>query len=152
MSHDKKLAQLRQYFNTSGKRYTVEREHMLDVIEEMEGPFTIVELYKVAKAKGFVHAASTLYRNLFIFIDSGFITERHLSGGRVEYETNTGKNSFLLCVGCGTLKKIPVSKEFKAMQKDLCEKYKMVPVSYNFSAERLLCQMSEETCKISLTA
>ena len=132
MSHEKKLAQLRRYFNTSGKRYTVEREHMLDVIAEMDGPFTIVDLYKVAKAKGFVHAASTLYRNLFIFIDSGFITERHLSGGRLEYETNTGKNSFLLCVGCGTLKKIPVSKEFKAMQAELCEKHKILPVSYNY--------------------
>jgi Fe2+ or Zn2+ uptake regulation protein len=132
MSHEKNLAQLRRYFNTSCKRYTVEREHMLDVIDEMEDSFTIVELYKVAKTKGFVHAASTLYRNLFIFIDSGFITERHLSGGKVEYEKNTGKNSFLLCVGCGTLTKIPVSKEFKAMQKELCEKHKMMPVAYNF--------------------
>lgn len=147
MSHDKKLAQLRRYFNTSGKRYTVEREHMLDVIEEMEGPFTIVELYKVAKAKGFVHAASTLYRNLFIFIDSGFITERHLSGGRVEYEKNTGRNSFLLCVGCGTLKKIPVSREFKAMQKALCEKHKMVPVAYNFQQKGYCAKCQKKLAK-----
>jgi Fe2+ or Zn2+ uptake regulation protein len=132
MDHEEKLAQLRRYFHTSGKRYTVEREHMLDVIAEMEGPFTIVDLFKAARKRDFIHAASTLYRNLFVFIDSGFITERHLSGGRVEYEANTGKNSFLLCVGCGTLKKIPVSREFKAMQAELCEKYKIQPVAYNF--------------------
>lgn len=147
MSHDKRLAQLRQYFNTSGKRYTVEREHMLDVIAEMEGPFTIVELFKAAKAKGFVHAASTLYRNLFIFIDSGFITERHLSGGKVEYEKNTGRNSFLLCVGCGTLKKIPVSKEFKAMQAEICKKYKIQPVAYNFQQKGYCAKCQKKLAK-----
>ena len=147
MSHDKQLAQLRRYFNTSGKRYTVEREHMLDVIAEMEGSFTIVDLYKVAKAKGFVHAASTLYRNLFIFIDSGFITERRLSGGKLEYEKNTGKNSFLLCVGCGTLKKLPLSKEFKAMQAELCEKHKMMPVAYNFQQKGYCSECQKKLAK-----
>ena len=132
MTHNMKLAKLRKYFNTSGKRYTVEREHMIDVITEMKGAFTIVDLFKAAKAKGFVHAASTLYRNLFIFVDSGFITERHLKGGKTEYEANNGQNSFLLCVGCGTLKKIRLPKEFKAMQEKLYEKHKMMPVAYNY--------------------
>jgi len=147
MSHEKRLEQLREYFNASGKRYTVEREHMIDVIAEMDGPFTIVDLYKVAKSKGFVHAASTLYRNLFIFIDSGFITERHLSGGKLEYEANTGKNSFLLCVGCGTLKRLPVSKEFKAMQKALCEKHKMISVGYNFQQKGYCADCQKKVIK-----
>lgn len=147
MTHEAKLAKLRKYFNTSGKRYTVEREHMLDVIAEMEGTFTIVDLFKVAKAKGFVHAASTLYRNLFIFIDSGFITERHLSGGRVEYEANTGRNNFLLCVGCGTLKKIAVSKEFKAMQAEVYEKHKMIPVAYNYQQKGYCSKCQKKIAK-----
>jgi Fe2+ or Zn2+ uptake regulation protein len=133
MANESKLKKLRMYFNTSGKRYTVEREHMLDVIAEMKGQFTIVELFKVAKAKGYIHAASTLYRNLYIFIDSGFITEIRLSGGKIVYETNTGHNSFILCVGCGTLKKIRPPKEFKVMQEELCEKHKLMPVTYNYT-------------------
>lgn len=132
MTSGKKLTKLRRYFTTSGKRYTVEREHMLDVIAEMNGRFTIVELFKAAKAKGFVHAASTLYRNLYIFIDSGFITELHLAGGKVEYEANTGQNTFLLCVGCGKFKKIRMPKEFKTMQDAVCEKHNMLPVAYNY--------------------
>jgi Fe2+ or Zn2+ uptake regulation protein len=147
MTHETKLTKLRRYFNTSGKRYTVEREHMLDVIAEMDGAFTIVDLFKAAKAKGFVHAASTLYRNLFIFIDSGFITERHLSGGRTEYEANTGKNSFLLCVGCGTLKKISLLKEFKAMQEELCAKHKMMPVAYNYQQKGYCSKCQKKIAK-----
>jgi len=130
--NNQQLAKLRRYFNTSGKRYTVEREHMLDIIAEMEGQFTIVELFKAANAKGYVHAASTLYRNLYIFIDAGFITEIRLSGGKVVYETNKGSNAFLLCVGCGKLKKIRLPKEFQAMQDELYEKHNMLPVSYTY--------------------
>ena len=132
MTSGKKLAKLRRYFSCSGKRYTVEREHMLDVIAEMKGKFTIVELFKAAKSKGFVHAASTLYRNLFIFVDSGFITELHQAGGKLEYEANTGQNTFMLCVGCGKIKKIRPPKEFKAMQEEMCEKHKMDFVAYNY--------------------
>ena len=132
MASGEKLSKLRRYFKTSGKLYTVERENMLDVIAEMKGPFTIVDLYKAAKAKGFIHAASTLYRNLFVFIDSGFITELHLSGGKVKYEANTGKNSFLLCVGCGKLKKISMPKGFKSMQEEICKKHELRPLAYNY--------------------
>ncbi len=147
MTNGKKLTKLRRYFNTSGKRYTVEREHMLDVIAEMKGKFTIVDLFKAAKAKDYVHAASTLYRNLYIFIDSGFITELHLSGGRVEYEADTGKNSFLLCVGCGTLKKIRFAKEFKAMQEELCEKHKFMPLTYNYQLKGYCSKCQKKIAK-----
>jgi len=132
MASGEKLSRLRRYFKTSGKLYTVEREHMLDVIAEMEGSFTIVDLYKAAKTKGFVHAASTLYRNLFVFIDSGFITELHLSGGKVKYEANTEKNNFLLCVGCGKHKKISMPKGFKNIQEEICKKHELRPVAYNY--------------------
>ena len=132
MASGEKLSKLRKYLKTSGKLYTVEREHMLDVIADMEGSFTIVDLYKAAKAKGFVHAISTLYRNLFVFIDSGFITELHLSGGKVKYEANTGKNSSILCVGCGKLQRISMPQGFKTMQEEICKKHELRPVAYNY--------------------
>jgi Fe2+ or Zn2+ uptake regulation protein len=147
MTSDKNLAKLRRYFNTSGKRYTVEREHMLDVIAAMKGRFTIVELFKAAKAKGYVHAASTLYRNLYIFIDSGFITELHLSGNRVEYEANTGQNSFILCVGCGELKKVRFPKGFKAMQDEVCKRHKMMPVAYSYQMKGYCAKCQKKIAK-----
>ena len=147
MKDEKKLTKLRRYFNTSGKRYTVEREHMLDVIAEMKGSFTIVDLFKAAKAKGYVHAVSTLYRNLFIFIDSGFITELRLSGGKVAYEANTGHNTFILCVGCGTLKKIRLPKEFKAMQDKVCEKHNLRPVAYNYQLKGYCAKCQKKIAK-----
>jgi Fe2+ or Zn2+ uptake regulation protein len=132
MAGREKLTKLRRYFKTSGKHCTIEHEHMLDVIAEMKGNFTIVDLFKATKAKGYLHAASTLYRNLFVFIDSGFITELHLPGGKVEYEANTGKNSYLLCVGCGEIRKIPMPRSFKNMRDEICEKYELYPVTYNY--------------------
>ncbi|MDD5728462.1 MAG: Fur family transcriptional regulator [Victivallales bacterium] len=132
MADSRDLAKLRRYFASSGKRYTVEREHLLEVISEMKGRFTITELFEVVKAKGFIHAISTLYRSLYIFVDAGFITEIRLSGGRVVYETNTGDNAFLVCVGCGKLKKLELSDKFQSMQKAICGQHDIMPVAYNF--------------------
>lgn len=132
MVNEKDLAKLRGYFATSGRRYTIEREHMLEVIAKMQGRFTITELFEAAKAKNYIHAISTLYRNLYIFIDAGFITEIRLSGGKVVYEANTGENAFLVCVGCGKCKKLQLPEEFQKMQKTICGEHGITPVTYNF--------------------
>ncbi|MDD5697503.1 MAG: transcriptional repressor [Victivallaceae bacterium] len=132
MNNELQLTKLRRYFNTSGKRYSIERENMLEVIAGMKGEFTLVELFKAARAKGYVHAVSTLYRNLFVFIDAGFITELRLSGGRTKYVANTGQNGFLLCVGCGKLSRIRLPKGFKAIQDELYKKHEFIPLAYNY--------------------
>ncbi|MCP3966345.1 MAG: hypothetical protein GY750_09350 [Lentisphaerae bacterium] len=132
MASKGKLAKLRKFFRASNKRYTVEREHMLDILDELKGQrYSIVKLYKLARKRGMIHAASTLYRNIFMFIDAGFISEVHLTNGKTEYESNTGQNTFMLCIGCSEVKKIRPPKEFKEMQTELCQKHGLDMISYN---------------------
>ncbi|QSH40337.1 transcriptional repressor [Lentisphaerota bacterium ZTH] len=141
-----KLAKLRKFFRASNKRYTVEREHMLDVIDELKGQrYSIVKLYNLARKRGMIHAASTLYRNIFMFVDAGFISEVHLTNGKTEYESNTGQNTYLLCVGCGEVKKIRPPKEFKAMQEELCCKHQMEMLSYNYQIKGYCSNCSRRT-------
>ena len=130
MGHEQRLADLRRYFKASNKRYSVEREHLLDIIAEMDGQFSIVDLFKKARNKGFIHAASTLYRNIFAFIDAGFINEIKLCGGKTVFESNLkGDNNFLLCVGCGNLVKVK-SVSLDNIQKKLCKEYDFEPLNY----------------------
>ena len=130
MSHEQRLTDLRRYFKASNKRYSVEREHLLDIIAEMDGQFSIVDLFKKARNKGFIHAASTLYRNIFAFIDAGFINEIKLCGGKTVFESNLkGDNNFLLCVGCGNLVKVK-SVSLDNIQKKLCKEYDFEPLNY----------------------
>ena len=120
MKHEQRLADLRRYFKASNKRYSVEREHLLEIIAEMDGQFSIVDLFRKARSKGFIHAASTLYCNIFAFIDAGFINEIKLCGGKTVFESNLkGDNNFLLCVGCGKLVKVK-SVSLGNIQKKLC--------------------------------
>ena len=130
MEHEQRLADLRRYFKASNKRYSVEREHLLDIIAEMDGQFSIVDLFKKARNKGFIHAASTLYRNIFAFIDAGFINEIKLCGGKTVFESNLkGDTNFLLCVGCGKLVTVK-SVSLDNIQKKLCKEYDFEPLNY----------------------
>jgi Fe2+ or Zn2+ uptake regulation protein len=130
MEHEKRLGQLRRYFKASNKRYTIERERTLEVIDLMKGLYSIVDLYKKAKSKGLIHAASTLYRNIFTFIDSGFITEVPLTNGKSIYESNTGQNCFLLCAGCGKLEKIKTPAALTQAQQKICKEHNFEEVTY----------------------
>ncbi|MHB9138170.1 MAG: Fur family transcriptional regulator [Victivallaceae bacterium] len=130
MKHDERLIALRRYLKASNKRYSVEREHLLDIIASMDGQFSIVDLFRKARKKGFIHAASTLYRNIYAFIDGGFINEIKLCGGRTVYESNLeGDNNFLLCVGCGQLIKVK-NLSLANTQKKLSKEYDFEPLNY----------------------
>lgn len=125
MKHEERLAMLRKYFKASGKLYTVERERILEVIDTMDNQFTIVDLYKKCKKKGFVNAASTLYRCISVFVNAGVITRIKLckgSKGNNVYEKNVASNDYLLCVGCNSMKHIELSSsDLHAMQKKICK-------------------------------
>ena len=130
MKHQERLTALRRYLKASNKRYSVEREHLLDVIADMEGQFSIVDIFRKARKKRFIHAASTLYRNIHAFIDGGFINEIKLCGGRTVYESNLeGDNNFLLCVGCGKLIKVKNASLANA-QKKIGKEHDFEPLNY----------------------
>jgi Fe2+ or Zn2+ uptake regulation protein len=130
MKHPERLIALRRYLKANNKRYSVEREHLLDVIADMEGQFSIVDIFCKARKKRFIHAASTLYRNIHAFIDGGFINEIKLCGGRTVYESNLeGDNNFLLCVGCGKLVKFKNASLTNA-QKKISKEHDFEPLNY----------------------
>jgi Fe2+ or Zn2+ uptake regulation protein len=54
----------------------------------MEGPYSINELFREARKQNAIHAKSTIFRNMGIFLKSGFIKEHESSGKRKKYETN----------------------------------------------------------------
>ncbi|MFA6100571.1 MAG: transcriptional repressor [Victivallaceae bacterium] len=143
MKHEQRLADLRRYFKASNKRYSVEREHLLEIIADMDGQFSIVDLFRKARSKGFIHAASTLYRNIFAFIDAGFINEIKLCGGKTVFESNLKEdNNFLLCVGCGKLVKVK-SVSLGNIQKKLCSEHSFEPLNYIYQIKGYCSECQE---------
>ena len=79
---------LRSQLKELGRVYTIERENLLNVICSMEGAYSLAELFREARKQNAIHAKSTIFRNMEIFLKAGFIRKLGSSGSRKKYETN----------------------------------------------------------------
>lgn len=110
-THRAKVSRLRQYLKLNRKRYTIERDRLLEAIELMPPRFTLLELIDFAKSRGYIHAASTIYRNFCAFVEAGILTELRSTGGKIEYERNEGDALYRHCIGCGKIEKFPMPRD-----------------------------------------
>lgn len=131
---EKQLTKLRRYLKSQGKRYSLEREELLEVIQSMDGHFTIDDLCKAARESGAVGADSTIYRNINIFVDAGILDELRMPGGKTVYEKSrkSGRHSHLLCSGCGDVRPVKFTDECTDHFDNICEKTEFSPVSGGF--------------------
>lgn len=79
------LDSFRNFLKENERNYTVEREGLLNIIRTLHGPHTLPQLYKKAQRRNVVHAKSTLYRNIFLFVEAGLLKEKRFPNGRVIY-------------------------------------------------------------------
>jgi Fur family transcriptional regulator, ferric uptake regulator len=128
---DKQLTKLRKYLKTQGKRYSLEREELLEVIQAMDGHFAIEALCKAAREAGAVGADSTIYRNINIFVDAGILDELRLPGGRNVYEKcrKSSRHSHVLCSGCGEVRPVKFTQECSDHLENVCRRNDFTPVS-----------------------
>jgi len=88
MQSEAKVEVLRDHLKELGHVYTVERENLLNTIYSMDGTYSLNELFMTARKQDAIHAKSTIFRNMGIFLRAGFIKELKSSGKRKKYETN----------------------------------------------------------------
>lgn len=79
---------LRDQLKELGHVYTIERENLLNTIYSMDGKYSLNELFLASRKQDSIHAKSTIFRNMGIFLKAGFIKELESSGKRKKYETN----------------------------------------------------------------
>ena len=87
MKHKKNLEDFRTYLKANDRGYTVEREGILRIINTIEEPCTLTQLYAKARKKNVIHAKSTMYRNISLFVGAGFVREVLLPSGKTLYES-----------------------------------------------------------------
>jgi len=76
MGHKENVEVLRNELKKQGRIYTPERELLLRVINAMKGKYTLQEFYEKARKRNAIHAKTTIYRNISIFVKAGFIKEK----------------------------------------------------------------------------
>ena len=86
MNHKKNLEDFRVHLKENDRKYTVEREGILRIVSSIEEPHTLPQLYDKARKRNLIHAKSTLYRNISLFVDAGFVREIQFPTGKTIYE------------------------------------------------------------------
>ena len=88
MQSEINVGSLRRHLKELGHVYTIERENLFNTIYSMDGTYSLNELFLAARKQNAIHAKSTIFRNIGIFLKAGFIRKLGSSGSRKKYETN----------------------------------------------------------------
>lgn len=131
---DKQLKKLRRGLAIHGKKYSLEREEVLEMVLQLEGHFSLKDLCKAARESGRIGADSTIYRNINLLVDFGIVNALRLPGGNVVYETNveSKQHAHCICSGCGKITPVPLSAEDKDYFNKICDQNNFTPVSGSF--------------------
>jgi Fe2+ or Zn2+ uptake regulation protein len=103
-------------WKTPGKRATNQRRVLLDLIRRADCHLDADELYRRARELGHTISLSTVYRNLKLFRDQGFVQERHFAEEHHHYEVRSvDEHHHLVCLGCGAVTEFtsPLAKRLK---------------------------------------
>src|SRR4051794_38198402 len=90
-------AQLR----ATGKRMTVQREQVLDLLDATAGPVDAAELHLLAQQYEPAMSLSTIYRNLQVLVGLGAVTTVDLGDGHTRYALRHATEAHhLVCDQC----------------------------------------------------
>jgi len=85
-----------------GKRSTVQRQLLLEIIRGAEGHLDADELYQQARQRHPALSLSTVYRSLRLFEELGLVEEHQFDDTRRHYELRSRiRHHHLVCLGCG---------------------------------------------------
>jgi len=88
-----------------GKRVTIQRNLLLELLRKSDGHLDALELYRQARDNHSKLSLSTIYRNMRLFKEFGLIEEHQLDGRRRCYETRPKtRHHHLVCLACGQIR------------------------------------------------
>ena len=88
----------------SGKRLTVQRRLVLDILSAAEGHLDASEIYDRAHDRDPRLSLATVYRALKALGESGLVRQLHLAGERHYYELDhQDRHAHLVCAACGRI-------------------------------------------------
>ena len=121
---DKFLALLRE----RGHRVTPERLHLFREVYAQHGHIDAEALLESIQRRGQKISRATLYRNLDLLAEYGFVRRYRLGGSRYLYEhVHEGqRHDHLVCTECGRVVEF-VSPGIEAMQREICRAHGFDP-------------------------
>ncbi len=84
-----------------GKRITLQRRLIIEIIQEHGGHLNADEIYRLARERHPRVSLSTVYRTLDLLKGFDLIKVLQLKGDQRHYEVRTEEHQHLVCLGCG---------------------------------------------------
>lgn len=112
----------------SGHRVTPERTRLFREIYRHHGHLDADRLLKAIEDRGIKVSRATLYRNLELMADMGFVRKHRLGGNRFLFEhVHTGqRHDHIVCTECGRVAEF-VSPAIGAMQREIARAHGFDP-------------------------
>lgn len=127
-------SRFQDYLRSRGKRYTPEREAILETVLDLKSDmtpsshFTPEDVARALRRRGLRMSVVTVYRNLPVFCDAGILRRTCLSSRENLYEVVRGHGSHdhLICIECGKVVEFEYDA-FRVLQKAVAEGYGFAP-------------------------
>jgi Fur family ferric uptake transcriptional regulator len=128
MARFPELDQFLDVLRAKGHRVTSERLHLFREVYAQHGHIDAEALLRSMKRRGLKISRATLYRNLDLLAEYGFVRKYRLGGNRFLYEhVHAGqRHDHLVCSQCGRVAEF-VSPAIEAMQREICRAHGFDP-------------------------
>ena len=122
------LDQFLDVLRRKGHRVTRERLHLFREVYAQHGHIDAEALLRSIQRRGLKISRATLYRNLDLLAEYGFVRKYRLGGSRYLYEhVHAGqRHDHLVCGECGQVAEF-VSPGIEAMQREICRAHGFDP-------------------------
>lgn len=128
----------RSFLASENKRYTQEREAILQVVMKIEGHFSQKELYQQIRSQLPNINRTTIYRNIPDLEKCNILRRVQTGDTTWEYEHTSGHahHDHLLCMSCGDIVEFH-SEKLENLQKELCEKHEFTEIKHQLCIQGL---------------
>ena len=132
------LDQFLEILRRNGHRVTEERLRLFREIYAQHEHIDADQLLAAMKARGLKISRATLYRNLDLLEQYGFVKKQRLASDRYLYEhVHAGmRHDHLCCAGCGKVVEF-VSPGIEAMQREICRSHGFDPDQHTLQIQGL---------------
>jgi Fur family ferric uptake transcriptional regulator len=139
------LDQFLEVLRERGHRVTPERLHLFREIYSHHGHIDAEALLRSIQERGLKISRATLYRNLDLLAEYGFVRRYRLGGNRFLYEhVHAGQHhDHLVCTECGRVAEF-VSPGIDALQREICRAHGFDPDEHTLQIHGVCQECAEK--------
>lgn len=105
MTPAERTALLTKFISDRGLKSTRQRSLIVDTFFELDGHFSVEELWAKVRAQDAKVSVATVYRTMKLLTEAGLAHAQNFGEGQTRYEPAAGRehHDHLICTRCGTI-------------------------------------------------